>query len=356
MQNRKKPSWLDKHITITDDIAPLQKQPDAETKPKRGDSQIIADPSGPKTFWGVMNVDLSKITTTNWWRIFGVLVGIALGALFMYLGIQFWDNYRAQQKEVEQKQEQEKLLLQKQLEQQQADAKSQGATLDKLKQQVTDLKNRPPEVRTVTNINLPAIVKQWRPRIAYIECDFYYTNGKFIESKAGSGVWIDYKSNSRIVTNRHIVSRQDEYGVGPFGSCRSKFPDNNNIFTSTMDSIRFSIAMRYDYGYITISPDEHIKNLPPVTYCAMKAVIGDSVIIFGYPGIGSQTDITVTEGIISGYDGDYYITSAKIERGNSGGAAILVRPYANCYLGPPSFVQIGAVESLARILDFHAIP
>ena len=69
----------------------------------------------------------------------------------------------------------------------------------------------------------------------------------------------------------------------------------------------------------------------------------------GYPSIGSQTDITATEGIISGYDGNYYVTSAKVERGNSGGAAVALKD--NCYLGIPTFVQVGDIESLARILD-----
>ena len=63
----------------------------------------------------------------------------------------------------------------------------------------------------------------------------------------------------------------------------------------------------------------------------------------------TRTDVTATEGIISGFDGDYYITSAKVEHGNSGGAAILVKE--SCELGIPTFVQTGSIESLARILD-----
>ncbi len=84
-----------------------------------------------------------------------------------------------------------------------------------------------------------------------------------------------------------------------------------------------------------------------------KAPIGGKVIILGYPGIGSPEGITATEGIISGYDGDYYITSAKIEHGNSGGVAVLVNN--NCYLGMPTFVAVGTIESLGRILDVNVI-
>jgi hypothetical protein len=53
--------------------------------------------------------------------------------------------------------------------------------------------------------------------------------------------------------------------------------------------------------------------------------------------------------VISGYEEGLYLTSAKVERGNSGGAAIDVNN--NCYLGIPTFVTVGSFESLARILD-----
>jgi hypothetical protein len=68
----------------------------------------------------------------------------------------------------------------------------------------------------------------------------------------------------------------------------------------------------------------------------------------GYPSVGAREGITATDGIISGFDKPYYITSAKIERGNSGGAAIHVKN--NCLLGLPTLVVAGQVESLARIL------
>jgi len=73
----------------------------------------------------------------------------------------------------------------------------------------------------------------------------------------------------------------------------------------------------------------------------------------GYPTVGSRQDITATEGIISGFDGNYFITSAKVEEGNSGGIAVSVKE--DCYLGIPTYAEIGNVESLARILDFTVI-
>ncbi len=63
--------------------------------------------------------------------------------------------------------------------------------------------------------------------------------------------------------------------------------------------------------------------------------------------------MTVTEGIISGFDENYFITSAKVEQGNSGGAAISLKN--NCYLGTPTFSTKGNLESLARILDVKVL-
>ena len=89
-------------------------------------------------------------------------------------------------------------------------------------------------------------------------------------------------------------------------------------------------------------------------YCQKKASIGDSLIVLGYPSYGADySEITATEGIVSGYDGEYYTTSAKIEQGNSGGVAILQKD--NCYLGIPTAVRLGAFESLGRILDVKYI-
>jgi len=76
--------------------------------------------------------------------------------------------------------------------------------------------------------------------------------------------------------------------------------------------------------------------------------IGDKLIVLGYPSIGTQGGITVTEGIISGIESNYYVTSAKIDKGNSGGAAVLLKN--NCYLGIPSWAKSGSIESLGRIL------
>ena len=81
--------------------------------------------------------------------------------------------------------------------------------------------------------------------------------------------------------------------------------------------------------------------------------IGEKVFVFGYPSVGGDS-LTVTDGIVAGVENDgstrYYKTSAKIEHGNSGGAAILENA---CFLGIPTLAIRGSIESLAYILPLQ---
>lgn len=81
--------------------------------------------------------------------------------------------------------------------------------------------------------------------------------------------------------------------------------------------------------------------------------IGDQISVLGYPDIGGET-LTVTDGIISGfefYQGARYLkSSAKMDRGNSGGIAV---KDSGCLIGIPTFVRQSRVDSLGRILDLN---
>jgi hypothetical protein len=204
--------------------------------------------------------------------------------------------------------------------------------------------------------DLASIIAQWRPYIAHIECVFINTSGVQYLTQSGSGmVLVESSDNSvSIFTNKHIILDRDIYTPD---YCMIKIPDDSNVFYANFSDGVFTISSSgLDSGAIKIkSPDNYMRSLSStkIPSCTTKASVGDSIVILGYPSIGSTTDITATEGIIAGYDGDYYITSAKVERGNSGGAAVSLKN--NCYLGIPSFVDVGSVESLARILSVDTI-
>jgi len=196
--------------------------------------------------------------------------------------------------------------------------------------------------------NVASIISEWRPIIANIECQFRYSDtGRLYQRNSGSGIAIKFgNSPSAILTNKHVIT--DDSGYGAY-SCSAKLPDSSDLVTS---SDTRSSAKGYDLGYVYINePSSYLKTITSSfpSLCSQKPLLGDEIVVLGYPSIGSKENVTATEGIISGFDGNYLITSAKVEQGNSGGAAILLKD--NCLLGIPTFVTLGKVESLARILD-----
>jgi len=280
-----------------------------------------------------------------------IIVIVILIAGLGYFGFREYKNYQKQQ--IEKERITQEAQQQKDLE------------VENLKKEIEELKNKevPKEIPSEKPtekpkekskvIDLPSIIKEWRPRVAHVSCEWHYSDtGQTYLKQAGSGLALKTEDGIVILTNAHVISEQEKYS--PW-ICNIKLPEGYNTFSALYGTGVFNMSYYgLDWGTIKINqPDEYITNLtsPKVRYCSAKATIGDAVVILGYPAIGSQTDITATEGIVSGYEGDYYITSAKVEHGNSGGVAILLKN--DCYLGIPSFVETGSVESLARILDVN---
>lgn len=239
--------------------------------------------------------------------------------------------------------------------------------IESLKQEIENLKNQKPQtiIKEVpaqiknkpTAPDLSTIINQWRPSVAHIDCKWYSeSEPRYLLTNAfGSGLLVKTLNNRYLIfTNKHIIT--DQWGNAPW-TCTVRFPDSSesyivNVNPNTRITDDIAIFPDLDVGEIFIrSPGPYVLSTAKViNFCTKRAVAGEQLVILGYPGIGSPTDVTATEGIISGYDGGYYITSAKVEHGSSGGAAISLKN--NCYLGIPSYVSIGQLESLARILDY----
>ncbi len=192
--------------------------------------------------------------------------------------------------------------------------------------------------QTLEAADISRLIGEWSPRVVRVSCNLALPDGVTQTSKA-SGVVTVAETTTQIYTSKHVVEKDN------------KIADNCEIQTAgaDFDSTAITIDTARDLAFINYD-----KLLPivgagtAVRKCATRPILGDQVVILGYPSVGSKESITATEGIISGFDKKYYITSAKIERGNSGGAAIHVKN--NCLLGLPTLVVAGQVESLARIL------
>lgn len=200
--------------------------------------------------------------------------------------------------------------------------------------------------------DLTALIQKWRPRVSHIECFWRDTQGRLVR-KSGSGFLF---GSDLIATNRHVVQEQNVTSA----YCEITLPDDPEKITINASNGKIAVDEK-DFALIDIHPTARIQQMAmqerdeaiAILSCKKPASAGDQVVILGYPSIGASADITATDGIISGYEQFYYITSAKLEQGNSGGAAIHVKN--DCYLGIPTFVRVGSIESLGRILDFSKV-
>ncbi|MDP2629333.1 MAG: trypsin-like peptidase domain-containing protein [Candidatus Harrisonbacteria bacterium] len=299
------------------------------------------------------------------------MILLAIFALFVgFLGARFFDAYQRAQKEQE-------LLVQQQLEQHNQEleeikialgaligenesvaekiqeererrlASDERANLASL--QIAQLQTDLEEARVP---NLIEIIAQWRPRVATVSCS--WDLGNAIGKSYGSAVLfpnIGKNSQTGIVTNRHVLIYKNQ--VADF--CTVQFPADSKSYVVEKNDIELPLDSS-DWAMAALpSPSTYLHQLAGSgsKRCTQDPQLGDEIVILGYPRVGSRDDITATEGIISGFDRDFFITSAKVEQGNSGGAAVLAKD--NCYLGIPTFVNFGQVEALARILNQDVI-
>jgi hypothetical protein len=295
-----------------------------------------------------------------------IIVGIAAFFIAGYFGFNQFTNYQKQ------KSDKERLTQ----EQEQKTKEAQDLEIAKLKEEMEVLKNTKPQtiIKQVSapqtqqpKDNLPSIIQQWRPRIAYIDCKFVFKDVN-MGQQSGSGYILGQDTqNGNIIlfTNKHVVEIVTHYPDGtPTGfsikpmptSCDIKIPGDYQYATINSDAI--AVYDQIDVAMIIIkNPTSHMRSVLSnygAQFCTKRASLGEQLLVLGYPGIGDQNDVTVTDGIISGYEGSYYITSAKVEHGTSGGAAISVKD--NCYLGIPSYASVGSVESMARIFNITKLP
>lgn len=202
---------------------------------------------------------------------------------------------------------------------------------------------------------LRSVIRTWAPRIPRVECTFAQQDNNGLtsfSSSGGAGTFFTLDDQNYILTNEHVLKEEGEV----LQTCTVVFTDTDQDYVFDMSAIDTNFDQGLDVGRVkVVAPPKHILDRMALEtdMCQERPVIGDQIVILGYPSIGAEGSITATEGIISGFEDEYFITSAKVEKGNSGGAAILIRE--NCYLGIPTFTAAGRAESLARILDVRSI-
>ena len=241
-------------------------------------------------------------------------------------------------------------------------ASTEALDISDLQQQITDLKNRPPDIKTETVANesdYSSIISEWKDRVARVECTWTYTDGTVVQEGQGSGTLANITTMGvSLVTNKHVVSG-DKNGSFVANWCViGVYGKGARVVNFLSGQSPFVLGSDEDWAYINLGDKYSLPGDPRNTddgnfdtitgkhlnVCSSDVSVGDKLVILGYPAIGTKDGITATEGIVSGIEGDYYVTSAKIDHGNSGGAAILVKD--SCYLGIPTWSDSGSFESL----------
>lgn len=177
----------------------------------------------------------------------------------------------------------------------------------------------------------------------------------------GSGVLLT--DDGIILTNNHVIENSTNYycSVGltnrlsqaPIHSFYADtfFVDDNGDsreYRNEELDVALLRIVRPQEGYTM--PD--VFPVVPALGSSDALRINDPLYVAGYPGFGGET-ITFTNGVVSGRVGDDLIkTSAKIDSGNSGGAAFNARGE---FVGLPTLIRIGSAEGLGYIVGIDSV-
>lgn len=269
--------------------------------------------------------------------------------------------------------------------------------IDKLKQEVEAFKNQKPQVIVKENIQQVP-----NPQLAITATDLtpYLTSVVRIEcgDSTGSGIFIkieqaNLNNSYYILTNKHVIDIENAtYNPSDGTSSCLVFFENINNGIESMLKIAINDYRNWnkmtDIALITIDESmavnkelfyKELKGLNSSLFllrsCPTNISIGSPVFLIGYPASGAK-NVSVngytgpmkfritTGGTISGYDSstnikglpysDYFV-SAKIDGGNSGGAAVSKDKNGLCFLGIPTWLTIGNYETQGLVQNIQNI-
>lgn len=201
------------------------------------------------------------------------------------------------------------------------------------------------------------VIETWLPRVARVTCRIPSDSGGDPDDSVtnASGTLFTIDGTRTIVTNAHAI---DNNAKNPQASelCKVRFDgqDEGDAYQVQQSRLTLFDEDVFDLGLMDVGSllTNHTGVSTNRGLCTHSPKVGDDIIVLGYPKIGAQESVTITEGVIAGFEENYYVTSANIGSGSSGGAAIDVE--RNCYLGIPTFTRIDRTGALGRILEVRS--
>jgi S1-C subfamily serine protease len=191
-------------------------------------------------------------------------------------------------------------------------------------------------------------------------------------TSSGTGTIIDKEGH--ILTNKHVIEESSSYyssASSVIAICITNNPDEKpkceytaeiiNIGTGELDLALLKIdkKLKYSGGKFQTSSlqKEDLALLKPkniISEFNTNPQLGSQINVVGYPGAGGDS-ISLTQGIYSGsIDELFFKTDAKVNSGNSGGAAF---DSSNKFLGVPTAVSggqgnIGYIIKAQQVINF----
>ncbi len=204
------------------------------------------------------------------------------------------------------------------------------------------------------NYKLEDVVKAWRPYTVRVTCITLDSNGNKKSYSDGSGfLAYDPAKGPSVITNKHVFYVKD--GISS-NYCDVYFPESKEV-VKVEKKDRYVSSKGYDKGTLVITqPSEYISNLAKNSITtsrdckATKPESTDDIVILGYPMGKPKDDISYAKGKIVGYQDRYFVSTATIVSGYSGGVAVSLKD--NCYLGIPTYSQKDDL-SKSLILDIN---
>lgn len=325
----------------------IKKQSKQKTEPA---PEISKDKTGT-------TIDLGKLFSRRALLSIGAIIVIIVG------GNVTFSLYQKYQTQVEDS-SQELLKLQDQIQKVQ---KSTGESLTKLREENEELKSESEELKTTihsvssnsqkqqissTNDLSQELLNKIMPYIVKVRCveggNTSEGSGVIQSSASGSMQWSVY-------TNLHVTGLNNYCTVSL--STGVDFVPTKTYSANLVGVGSYQEYPDVDFAVLRISKATESFGEFPLPACGVVDVkIGNQVTVFGYPNFGGDS-MTVTDGIISGIEytayGPVYKTSAKIDRGNSGGLAI--NNNSKCGIGIPTWATSGAFDGLGYIQSWDMI-
>jgi len=204
-----------------------------------------------------------------------------------------------------------------------------------------------------------------------------YADDEFsIDSGGSGGSGTITSEDGAILTNAHIFPQNDTdyltHEEGCFVSTPSpKTGEQMEIYLAQPYSVE-GWSELYDIAYLEIyapyvdedgvvwgEEDKKFANIGSAPECSISELeLGDPITILGYPSLSGGLNLTLTEGVVSGFslEEGVILTSAQVSPGNSGGLAL---NEDGCMVGIPSTYysdegnSFGGIISIDLLLEFN---